>query len=174
MSHGQATCPICGTEFTKRTYNQKHCDPRCKKRAYRKSQNSEIGQQSYCKICSTQFTIKQVGQVFCSPACREENTKRKKKKGNSLIAATCKYCGGRFDTELPYQKYCKPVCQQLDHKKEFNNTRFWRGGGDVECSRKCHDCGEPTNDFRCKACWDKLGRENDTLEVEDFNCRISI
>lgn len=30
-------------------------------------------------------------------------------------------------------------------------------------NRKCHDCGKPTNDFRCPACWEKL-RKN----AEDF------
>lgn len=25
--------------------------------------------------------------------------------------------------------------------------------------RKCHDCGKPTNNYRCSACWAKI-REN--------------
>ena len=36
--------------------------------------------------------------------------------------------------------------------------------------RKCHDCGRPTYDFRCPACWAKLRRELDcTIEDELLN-----
>lgn len=28
---------------------------------------------------------------------------------------------------------------------------------DVIYNRKCHDCGKPTNNYRCSACWEKKG-----------------
>lgn len=40
-------------------------------------------------------------------------------------------------------------------------------------TRKCHDCGKPCNDYRCRKCWQKLrkksgyfdGDESDTYRV---------
>lgn len=31
-------------------------------------------------------------------------------------------------------------------------------------SRECHDCGKPTNDYRCAACWRKRGRSESDFE----------
>ena len=43
---------------------------------------------------------------------------------------------------------------------------------DTQKKRKCHDCGKPCNDYRCKKCWEKLrknytsdGSENDYYNV---------
>lgn len=33
--------------------------------------------------------------------------------------------------------------------------RFRHNGSSVY-SRKCHDCGKPTNDYRCPKCWARI------------------
>lgn len=30
------------------------------------------------------------------------------------------------------------------------------GGSQKEPTRRCHDCGRPTTDYRCPACWARL------------------
>ena len=32
-------------------------------------------------------------------------------------------------------------------------------------SRKCHDCGKPTNDYRCPKCWQKI-RSRDCIPMD--------
>lgn len=42
-------------------------------------------------------------------------------------------------------------------------------------SRKCHDCGKPCNDYRCKQCWTKLRSRLDVpAEVDDMSYSASI
>lgn len=32
----------------------------------------------------------------------------------------------------------------------------FRHNGSFVYSRKCHDCGKPTNDYRCPKCWARI------------------
>lgn len=37
-------------------------------------------------------------------------------------------------------------------------------------SRRCHDCGKPTNDYRCPACWRRIRAKLDIpAEVDDLS-----
>ena len=40
---------------------------------------------------------------------------------------------------------------------------------DTQKKRKCHDCGKPCNDYRCKKCWDKVRKDN-ASDGSDVDC----
>lgn len=70
-----------------------------------------------------------------------------------MAQITCK-CGTVFEGRKG-TKYCSETCRNEAAKKQkalFNaGVRKRRPG-----QRECHDCGKPTYDFRCPACWQKL------------------
>lgn len=35
-------------------------------------------------------------------------------------------------------------------------------------TRRCHDCGKPSNDYRCAECWEKIRGPDHLLDKEDF------
>lgn len=46
------------------------------------------------------------------------------------------------------------------------------GGSQKEPTRRCHDCGRPTTDYRCPRCWARLRRAggySPTGEVSDMD-----
>ena len=46
------------------------------------------------------------------------------------------------------------------------------GGSQKEPTRRCHDCGAPTTDYRCPRCWARLRRTggySPTGEVSDMD-----
>ena len=46
------------------------------------------------------------------------------------------------------------------------------GGSQMEPTRRCHDCGRPTTDYRCPRCWARLrsrGGYSPTGEVSDMD-----
>ena len=46
------------------------------------------------------------------------------------------------------------------------------GGSQKEPTRRCHDCGRPTTDYRCPRCWARLrsrGGYSPTGEVSDMD-----
>ena len=63
--------------------------------------------------------------------------------------STCNICGSKFPTDG--YKTC-PACR-ADEKK--TNQRM----------RKCHDCGSPTFNYRCSACWKKIRKAEHLIET---------
>lgn len=41
-----------------------------------------------------------------------------------------------------------------------------------ETVRPCHDCGDPTTDYRCKECWERV-RGGESLETSNGECDFS-
>ena len=42
-------------------------------------------------------------------------------------------------------------------------------------TRRCHDCGHPTSNYRCNECWKKLREKGGYLpagEVVDLGCKL--
>ena len=49
--------------------------------------------------------------------------------------------------------------------RKMNNSQDTK----MKATRRCHDCGKPTNNYRCEECWAKLrGRANDTSPHPDI------
>lgn len=91
----------------------------------------------------------------------------------------CNQCGQEFETSAAWALYC-PDCREKIHReqrrarqegKALPRAEVKRVSGlppkkpvDVPArqtlpKRACHDCGRPTTDYRCAACWEKLRRK---------------
>ena len=72
---------------------------------------------------------------------------------------SCALCGAEFTLPRKSErKYCSKTCRD----KAFAQ-QYYRKGSSL---RRCHDCGKPTSDYRCKDCWEKY-RSNDIWETFD-------
>lgn len=77
----------------------------------------------------------------------------------SKRTATCTKCGRAC---LPREDGLCGRCR--DTRRQIESDRFKTAN--LPRQRKCHDCGRPTSDYRCPACWAKLRREHG-LPFED-------
>lgn len=78
--------------------------------------------------------------------------------------AVCEVCGKTLSPRAPGQRACPGQCTWLLHKRDKKNgrprekkqpqERRSRGArsGNIPTRRFCHDCGAPTNNYRCPAC----------------------
>lgn len=57
-----------------------------------------------------------------------------------------------------YMRYHRQVFQGLPERRDGARVRATKMGGGAYM-RRCHDCGAPTTDYRCPACWAKLRRK---------------
>ena len=64
----------------------------------------------------------------------------------------CVVCGIAFTPQQHNQTHC-PACSRKVAQKNGVYLNSKRAG---TSQRRCHDCGKPTTDYRCPACWDKL------------------
>ena len=120
-------CKICGKEFTPSDVKQKYCSVNCRYIAKRKRARSlshtHVGVEKSCKFCGRVFHTSSHNQVFCTEACRRAYTLKDIQKYEERIArANAEPQGWRDSCSLP---------------------RF---------QRRCHDCGRPTNNYRCNYC----------------------
>lgn len=60
----------------------------------------------------------------------------------------CLVCGKEFVTHRRNRKFCSERCASA-YRREYST-------GQVPFVRVCHDCGTPTNDYRCPACLAKF------------------
>lgn len=78
---------------------------------------------------------------------------RKKKEEAAPRVAVCPFCQQEF-TPTGSRTYCSDKCraaaQRQRDQNRMENLRRVRQVG-----RTCHDCGKPTTDYRCPACWRK-------------------
>lgn len=57
-----------------------------------------------------------------------------------------------------YMRHHRSAFQGLPERRGGLRIRATKMGGGVYM-RRCHDCGAPTTDYRCPACWAKLRRK---------------
>ena len=83
----------------------------------------------------------------------------------------CIVCGKEFDARTTWQLCCCDDCRKK-RKEEVNRSYYQKVragetpkrpvGQDSKPApltrRRCHDCGKPTTNYRCAACWRKRGR----------------
>ena len=86
-----------------------------------------------------------------------------------LRKKTCPVCGNQFAPLTEAQKFCCSTCRKQAAIKGRVKAVRKRG----KYTRKCHDCGKPTDNFRCSKCWDKLraklGLAIDVSSVVDWD-----
>lgn len=64
--------------------------------------------------------------------------------GEGREVRTCRRCGKKLKKGQKF--FCSYDCRFA--KEETPSAKKYH--------RTCHDCGKPTNDFRCLECWEKL------------------
>lgn len=104
-----------------------------------------------CPVCGAAFATTVPVQKYCSPSC---TAKRRK------LRAHQRYLKKIRQAELAdrqAQQHLTPSeARQLAIHKKIEQTR--QQNREAAASRRCCDCGKPTNNYRCAACWRKRGR----------------
>lgn len=76
-----------------------------------------------------------------------------------------------------YMRYHRQAFQGLPERRGGSRSRGAHMRGGVY-TRRCHDCGRPTTDYRCPRCWAKLRRKggyNLSDTVQDVEtCRSTL
>ena len=99
-----------------------------------------------CVVCGIEFSAKTVNAKYCSRACA--NVARKGAKYDvKLDTKICPVCGANFTTGRIGKVYCSRRCAKAAERELMEKG---------EVRRRCHDCGRPTTDYRCPACWRRL------------------
>ena len=68
-----------------------------------------------------------------------------------MIEVSCIYCGQVFEAKDTRSK----VCAKCGRERNYVYVEK------PIITRKCHDCGKPTNDYRCETCLGKWRARND-------------
>lgn len=75
------------------------------------------------------------------------------------------------------QKWCewaRAIVEQLNKKeREFYLKRFPKYDN-AKPKRKCHDCGKPTNNYRCEKCWEKIREASGSLDNPDLEYNLHL
>ena len=72
---------------------------------------------------------------------------------------TCPVCSKQFTAYVWNKRYCSDECYFKAHALGLKGNRCGHSPRFTDNlavkTRKCHDCGRPTNDYRCEYCWCK-------------------
>ena len=165
-------CLLCGREFTcLSNRKQKYCSQlhRDVVHQYRR-QGYAIADmvQRECRTCGKLFwTVRASPREYCSYGCMQ-------KRGETR---TCRECGREYVPHSREQHYCCEWCRNQAHKREreaeaveasvAESKAEPTSANGLRTSRVCHDCGRPTNDYRCPRCRKKWQRQHDVLGTAD-------
>ena len=89
-----------------------------------------------CAVCGKTYLVTRPGQLVCADELCQQVVLREAQAIRALQ-------GGRKGKAIPVRDERKLALAEK------------RG----QALRKCHDCGKPTPDYRCPACWRKLRRK---------------
>lgn len=79
----------------------------------------------------------------------------------------CPYCQESFQPSSSRQHVCsRPACRRADATRRTRQALAEKRAVYIQNLRRCHDCGRPTSNYRCKRCWEKLRRDLDILPEE--------
>lgn len=118
-----------------------------------------------CPVCGTSF---ETGLKY-TKYCPEHRNAKKAGKGRSHVPGVCAQCGRPFYGH-GNARFCGDACRRRHSEAEGRESP--RRKPDAVAVRACHDCGRPTADYRCSACWEKFrqryGVAADEECMEDF------
>ena len=79
-----------------------------------------------------------------------------------MKTVACKRCGKGFDVPDSNMSQVCPACHN-DRKRSYMREymRAKKLDSRTPFNRSCHDCGKPTNDYRCETCLGKWRARND-------------
>lgn len=144
-----------------------------------------------CWYCKEPFITTSWSKRYCDkPACVEfknddsqwARLERARIRKEMLLADVpvetrlCDWCGKRFD--LPPSdvksriKFCSRSCRNKANGDAASKLETVTRTGLTH--RVCHDCGKPTNDYRCPKCLEKWRTKNHVTSVSDVTiyCRV--
>lgn len=120
-----------------------------------------------CHTCGQSFEVRPYREhlaKYCSRECQSLAFQKNNKK------CKCKCCGKEFPGR-GNAIFCDKACghafraglsreEWLEEHPQSNQSTLLK--------RKCHDCGKPTNNYRCSACWEKLRSEYETGGIPEY------
>lgn len=119
-----------------------------------------------CEQCGKVFQVKAFffGKAkYCSKACKDAARK-------TLAPIICKGCGKEFMPITATVTFCDKPCRYA-HQAGITREEWIAAHPPLEANRLfkrvCHDCGKPTNDYRCSDCWAKLRRETELSGIPE-------
>ena len=165
--YGWHFCPQCGETFPKRRPTKRFCSTICRQRhkAGLPPGGADHGTQTCDNpSCQIEFRRRHPEQKFCSTACREK-AKRRRRHPKIKWMQRCDYCDAEYQPFFRTQRYCSESCRRLDHREMMYHKHHRE-----KKSRKCHDCGTPTDNYCCQGCWEAIrgAREEEIMEAVDF------
>lgn len=143
-------CKCCGEvfEITGRTVGKKYCSAACRIRYnWLKRKLRREAPVSYCRMCGK---VDAQGGTVCAE-CRKlaEPMVQQGYKLEELRRQVCSVCGVSFVyvARTDGKGGTRTVCDQC--ASDTKPQKFY------ESKRQCHDCGRPTNNYRCPRCLSK-------------------
>lgn len=151
-------CRLCGEPFEPTNNSAKYCSPKCRETLRNFERRGFSGadiESRVCQVCGETFwTLHSSMRQVCG---RAECTKQMKKR--------CQQCGREFAPRRHSQKYCCEGCYRKAKRiiKRERAHGIYRSvdkampqteptGRKSAHSRVCHDCGKPTDNYRCERC----------------------
>ena len=106
----------------------------------------------------------------------------KPKQSRNYGEAECAVCGKIFSKRAYNSTHCEDCCDVA--KEKVRRCDFQRARGmklqdgslpnGLPPSRTCHDCGAPTNNYRCAECWMKIQHGlNSDIAAEEYSVSYS-
>lgn len=71
------------------------------------------------------------------------------------LSFICGKCLGKIEREKQKAKRLEAKKQKLEERENFDEEVDVLEEIELEPTRHCHDCGTPTSNYRCDACWRK-------------------
>lgn len=156
-------CRHCGATFKAVQPGQYYCSGECRRDRYTVVQRPP----RHCAHCGRLFLPKQTAQKYCCPQCYEDATAAHRlDKAWRTEVRTCVICGANFTPNTRHQQTCSRRCSLELNTINSGNKKLKPSASSInkqtglKYSRKCHDCGEPTNDYRCAKCLQKWRDKN--------------
>lgn len=178
-------CVLCGTEYECQSVQRasKFCSQECRNVVhYYKGLGYELDdlERRICPTCGRTFwTYHGSKREYCSHECRIASCNNRKER-------SCLTCGRRFVPRTRTQRCC---CERCRQKRAEALKAAEAAKGNVPTTaprpeprgrlrrnqRHCHDCGKPTNDYRCPRCrrkWLKLNGVWGVGEADEGGYRV--
>ena len=142
------TCCICKHTFVTTNKDKECCSTKCRCKLELEKKKGKL---HTCPECGKIFGSNLSAAKYCSTKCRDAAEKKRKEAHHGHI---CAVCGKEFALEGRHsRKYCSEECakkaqnaQCVQYQTQIRNELL------PPPTRKCHDCGAPTDNYRCKKC----------------------
>ena len=157
-------CAYCGKRFRTNKPYQLYCCRSCKNKAlyYKKTEthgqvSSNVSYHKTCAYCGKVYIAHAIHGMYCSNACKKAAYKQPMfgdpRQGAVL---SCPVCGKEFVQTKEHRIYCSFECAKIAKNNGVPKADKKSKTSYLPPSRFCHDCGCPTDDYRCPECWTKF------------------